>query len=98
MRSETEYLWFETKKHREFVLITDRIAEIVNNYSRISFNFGPTLLSWMEANEPETYQYILKSDEESRQRFSGHGSICPRSQGAGCRSGGRVCRMSGAAP
>ena len=30
----------------------DRIAEIANNYSRISFNFGPTLLSWMEANEP----------------------------------------------
>src|SRR5436853_5457775 len=29
MRSETEYLWFETKKRREFVLITDRIAEVV---------------------------------------------------------------------
>ena len=25
-----------------------RIIEIVNNYSRISFNFGPTLLSWLE--------------------------------------------------
>ena len=29
-----------------------RIAKIVNNYAKISFNFGPTLLSWMERNEP----------------------------------------------
>ncbi len=30
-----------------------RIARIVNNYSRISFNFGPTLLSWMEDRAPD---------------------------------------------
>jgi secondary thiamine-phosphate synthase enzyme len=29
MKSTTEYLWFETKKHREFVRITDRLSEIV---------------------------------------------------------------------
>jgi alpha-amylase/alpha-mannosidase (GH57 family) len=52
----------------------DRILEIVNNYSRISFNFGPTLLSWMKENRPETYRCILESDMESRRRFSGHGS------------------------
>jgi alpha-amylase/alpha-mannosidase (GH57 family) len=51
-----------------------RIRRIVNNYARISFNFGPTLLSWMEEKSPETYACILKSDEESRERFSGHGS------------------------
>jgi len=50
------------------------ISEIVNNYSRISFNFGPTLLSWMEYNEPETYLSIIDSDRESQKRFSGHGS------------------------
>ncbi|MDR0842006.1 MAG: DUF3536 domain-containing protein [Acidobacteriota bacterium] len=50
------------------------IAKIVNNYSRISFNFGPTLLSWLEANEPETYTRILEADRESRDHFSGHGS------------------------
>ena len=32
----------------------NRIAQIVNNYSRISFNFGPTLLSWLEWADPET--------------------------------------------
>jgi len=50
------------------------IKDIVNNYSKISFNFGPTLLSWMETNDPETYQGILDADKESIKNFSGHGS------------------------
>ena len=50
------------------------IVKIVNNYSRISFNFGPTLLSWMEDNAPHTYAKILQADSESQQIFSGHGS------------------------
>ncbi len=51
-----------------------RIAKIVNNYASISFNFGPTLLSWMEQKSPETYRAILDADRASAQRFSGHGS------------------------
>lgn len=51
-----------------------KIARILNNYTRISFNFGPTLLSWMESHSPETYQAILDADKESMGRFSGHGS------------------------
>lgn len=50
------------------------IQNIVNNYSRISFNFGATLLSWMESHAPETYYAIIEADKQSRQRFSGHGS------------------------
>jgi len=50
------------------------ITRIVNNYARMSFNVGPTLLSWMERKAPETYGAILRADEESRRRFSGHGS------------------------
>jgi alpha-amylase/alpha-mannosidase (GH57 family) len=52
----------------------DRITRIVNNYSRISFNVGPTLLSWMANRAPDTYQAILDADRESQLRFSGHGS------------------------
>ncbi len=52
----------------------DRITRIVNNYSRISFNVGPTLLSWMSNHSPDTYQAILDADRESQQRFSSHGS------------------------
>jgi len=45
----------------------------VNNYSMTSFNFGPTLLSWMERERPDVYASILRADAESRERFSGHG-------------------------
>jgi alpha-amylase/alpha-mannosidase (GH57 family) len=51
-----------------------RIDRLVNNYTRISFNFGPTLLSWMKDRMPEIHEAIVKSDEESRANFSGHGS------------------------
>ncbi len=50
------------------------IKKITNNYSRISFNFGPTLLSWMERNDKEAYQAILEADKESMELFGGHGS------------------------
>jgi alpha-amylase/alpha-mannosidase (GH57 family) len=51
-----------------------RIVELVNNYARISFDFGPTLLSWLEKHAPEVYSLILAADKESQDRFSGHGS------------------------
>lgn len=51
-----------------------RILNIVSNYSRISFNFGPTLLSWLEKNSPETYQSILDADRQSIEWRSGHGN------------------------
>jgi alpha-amylase/alpha-mannosidase (GH57 family) len=47
---------------------------ITNNYARTSFNFGPTLLSWIETSAPETYAAILAGERESRARFGGHGS------------------------
>ncbi len=50
------------------------ITSIVSNYSQMSFNIGPTLLSWMERNEPRTYEQIIAADVASRERFSGHGS------------------------
>ncbi|HSJ09675.1 MAG TPA: DUF3536 domain-containing protein, partial [Longimicrobiales bacterium] len=51
----------------------DRIVRIVNNYAHISFNFGPTVLSWMREHARETYDIILRADRESVDRF-GHGS------------------------
>ena len=53
---------------------TGRIARIVNNYASISFDFGPTLLSWLEGADPPTYARILEADRASQKRFSGHGS------------------------
>lgn len=50
------------------------LTQLTNNYSRISFNFGPTLLCWLEKHEPEVYRAILEADQISRVRFGGHGS------------------------
>jgi hypothetical protein len=41
------------------------IFEIVNCYEWISFNFGPTLLGWMERHEPGLYARILDADRRS---------------------------------
>ena len=47
---------------------------MVNNYGIISFNFGPTLLSWLEAKSPETLASIREADARSAEKFGGHGS------------------------
>ena len=51
-----------------------KIIRIMNNYARMSFNFGPTLLSWLRDKAPRTYRMILDADRASAQRYSGHGS------------------------
>ena len=51
-----------------------QIIRIVNNYSRISFNFGPTLLSWLDEHAPRTYLMTLDGDQQSTGRYRGHGS------------------------
>lgn len=53
---------------------TGRIRLLLNNFGRISFNFGPTLLSWLERQHTDVYEEILKADFESLDRFSGHGT------------------------
>lgn len=55
------------------ILIGENVTT-VNNYQKISFNFGPTLLRWLELEAPDTYRAILEADRESRRHFSGHGS------------------------
>ena len=52
----------------------NRIIDIVNNYEYMSFNFGPTLLSWLEHYAPLTYEKIMKADVESVQLHNGHGN------------------------
>ena len=53
-----------------------KIVSIVSNYERMSFNFGPTLLSWMLVHCKRVYETILLADKQSLLRFSGHGSRC----------------------
>jgi alpha-amylase/alpha-mannosidase (GH57 family) len=51
-----------------------QIIRIVNNYARMSFNFGPTLLSWLEDFAPRTYRMIQDADQASASLYSNHGS------------------------
>ncbi|RSL17158.1 glycosyl hydrolase family 57 [Edaphobacter aggregans] len=54
--------------------VENKIIRIMNNYARMSYNFGPTLLSWLNDKAPRAYRMILDADKASRQRYSGHGS------------------------
>lgn len=58
----------------KIVTCDNKILDIVNNYSYISFNFGPTLLSWMEKYSPFSYDRIIKADIESAKNNNGHGN------------------------
>ena len=58
----------------------NQIIRLVNNYSKISFNFGPTLLSWLEGKAPHVYEAILEADRESQKRFPDTAPLWPRLQ------------------
>lgn len=51
-----------------------RIRGLVNNYRHLSFNFGPTLLDWIEKHDRETLERILEADRLSRADQRGHGN------------------------
>jgi alpha-amylase/alpha-mannosidase (GH57 family) len=54
---------------------------VINNYSKISFNFGPSLLTWLEHNHAETYARIIDADHESALKAGGHGSAIAQAYG-----------------
>jgi alpha-amylase/alpha-mannosidase (GH57 family) len=56
------------------ILEAGRIISLANSYAKISFNFGPTLLSWLAVKAPPTYKQILAADRISQKNYSGHGS------------------------
>jgi hypothetical protein len=67
----------ECYRPNAFARIVDnygRVERIVNNYSLINFNFGATLLAWLERFHPGTYARILEADRTSALRRGGHGN------------------------
>jgi alpha-amylase/alpha-mannosidase (GH57 family) len=65
---------YATNGAARVVNVKNQITRIVNNYARISFNFGPTLLSWLKENAQRTYRMILDGERRSRKAFHGHSS------------------------
>ena len=64
------------KPNTEAVIVDDsgKVLRRVNNYEYLNFNFGPTLLSWIEAKHPNTYAKILEADRKSIAAHNGHGN------------------------
>ena len=60
--------------HARILDASGDLVSVTNNYARMSFNIGPTLLGWLEEARPRTYGQILKADRDSAVRFGGHGS------------------------
>jgi alpha-amylase/alpha-mannosidase (GH57 family) len=72
-----ERIHAECYRTNAFARINDtygRVERIVNNYARLSFNFGPTLLNWLEHKFPETYSRVLEADRVSARLSGGHGN------------------------
>ncbi|STX50374.1 Membrane-anchored protein predicted to be involved in regulation of amylopullulanase [Legionella busanensis] len=56
-----------------------KITTISNNYEKISFNFGPTLLSWINEKNPLLLQLLREADTKSQERLNGHGNALAQS-------------------
>ncbi|WP_225913914.1 DUF3536 domain-containing protein [Leptolyngbya ohadii] len=72
-----ERIHYECYRPNAFArVLNDRgeVLGIVNNYEYLSFNIGPTLMSWLEQHDLETYQRILEADRKSCDRLNGHGN------------------------
>jgi len=65
---------YATNGAARIVNAKNKIMRIVNNYARISFNFGPTLMSWLRDNAQRTYRMIQDGERRSRKSFKGHSS------------------------
>jgi alpha-amylase/alpha-mannosidase (GH57 family) len=65
---------YQPNSHVSFIDERTSARRIVNNYAHLSFNFGPTLLSWLERRHPDTYAQIIAADAESARLRSGHGN------------------------
>jgi len=69
---------YNANVHSRYLSGVRRILSMTNNYEYISFNFGPTLLSWLERKHPDTYSLIIEADRKSVKRL-GHGNAMAQS-------------------
>ncbi|HKL57376.1 MAG TPA: glycoside hydrolase, partial [Sphaerochaeta sp.] len=69
---------YNANVHSRYLSGVRRILSMTNNYEYISFNFGPTLLSWLKRKHPDTYSLIIEADKKSVVRL-GHGNAMAQS-------------------
>ncbi|HYW73126.1 MAG TPA: DUF3536 domain-containing protein [Pyrinomonadaceae bacterium] len=78
-----ERIHFECYRANAFVRAGEAGPDetFVNNYEHLSFNFGPTLLSWLDRYHPYTYARILEADRNSALVRQGHGNAIAQAYG-----------------
>src|SRR2546423_12942334 len=79
-----ERIHVECYRANAFAAINDPSTgeeRIVNNYADISFNFGPSLLNWLEQNHRDTYNRILEADREGALQHHDHGNAIAQAYG-----------------
>lgn len=69
---------YEANAHSRYLSPASRIESLTNNYSYISFNFGHTLLSWLQQYHPAVHEMIIQADRDSIRRL-GHGNAMAQS-------------------
>jgi alpha-amylase/alpha-mannosidase (GH57 family) len=65
---------YRPNAHARIIDTYGRVERVVNNYSHLSFNFGPTLLVWLARHHPNTYARVIEADRRSARLRSGHGN------------------------
>jgi len=78
-----ERIHFECYRANAFVRVGEAgpDEQFINNYAHVSFNFGPTLLSWLERYHPNTYARIIDADRESAVKHQDHGNAIAQAYG-----------------
>jgi alpha-amylase/alpha-mannosidase (GH57 family) len=78
-----ERIHFECYRANAFVRVGEAgpDEQFINNYAHLSFNFGPTLLSWLERYHAYTYARILEADRDSALTHHGHGNAIAQAYG-----------------
>ncbi|MEC4804215.1 MAG: DUF3536 domain-containing protein [Jaaginema sp. PMC 1079.18] len=72
-----ERIYHECYRPNAFARIlneNNQVVGIVNNFEYLSFNIGPTLMSWLENYDREVYDRIIAADRRSAERLNGHGN------------------------
>lgn len=72
-----ERIWdecYKTNSEAEIIDDSGKVVARINNYGKLNFNFGPTLLAWIKNKHPETYSRIIEADKTSVSQHNGHGN------------------------
>jgi alpha-amylase/alpha-mannosidase (GH57 family) len=78
-----ERIHFESYRANAFVRVGEAgpDEQFINNYQHLNFNFGPSLLSWLERYHPYTYARIVEADRNSAIARRGHGNAIAQAYG-----------------